>query len=176
MKKLKNDELGRLSLQDFKSSPKIPVVLVLDNIRSLNNVGSVFRTSDAFRIAGICLCGITGTPPHREIRKTALGATESVQWQYFETTMDALLYLKESGFSLLAVEQVDTSISLDDFVPETGLQYAFVFGNEIHGVGSELLEVVDGCLEIPQFGTKHSFNIAISAGIVLWHYFLMTRS
>jgi tRNA G18 (ribose-2'-O)-methylase SpoU len=176
MKKLKNDELGRLTVSGYKSAHKIPVVLVLDNVRSLNNVGSVFRTSDAFRVAGIYLCGITGTPPHREIRKTALGATESVDWQYRDNTGDVLKELKGQGFKLLAVEQVDPSISLEDFLPDRETKYVFVFGNEIQGVSADLLSLVDGCIEIPQFGTKHSFNISISVGIILWHYFMKTRT
>ncbi len=176
MKKLKNEELDRLSVSAYKDAEKVPVVVVLDNVRSLNNVGSVFRTSDAFRVARIYLCGITGTPPHREISKTALGATDSVDWQYAGTTREALLELKGAGFTVLAVEQVDQSVSLEAFQPDKEARYAFVFGNEIQGVSSDLLTIVDGCIEIPQFGTKHSFNITISVGIVLWHYFLTTRA
>lgn len=175
MKKLTNEELGRLSVEDFKESQKLPVVIVLDNVRSLNNVGSVFRTSDAFRIEEILLCGITGTPPHREIQKTALGATDSVAWRYFGSTGDALKYLKSERYSIVAVEQVDKSISLKDFHPDKKSRYAFAFGNEIHGVSQEIIDEADLCLEIPQFGTKHSFNISISAGIVLWHYFYQVQ-
>ncbi len=145
--------------------------MVLDNIRSLNNVGSVFRTSDAFRVHEIILCGITGKPPHREIQKTALGATDSVDWKYFETTLEAVKQLKSKGYKVLAVEQVDESISLDCFIPEKKESYAFVFGNEINGISPEILSEVDQCIEIPQFGTKHSFNVSISAGIILWHYY-----
>lgn len=174
MRKLKNDELDRLSVKNYKDSKKNQVIVVLDNIRSLNNVGSVFRTSDAFRVEEILLCGITGQPPHREIHKTALGATESVDWKYFESIADAVKYLKEKDYKVLAIEQIDDSISLEDFTPEPKEKYAFVFGNEIKGVSGEILEDVDHCIEIPQFGTKHSFNISISAGIVLWHYFIRT--
>ncbi len=176
MKKLKNEELGRLTVDGFKKAVKIPVVVVLDNIRSLNNVGSVFRTADAFRVEALYLCGITGTPPHREIQKTALGATESVEWHHYENTRDALLELKEKGFLVTAIEQVDRSVSLEDFEPKRGAKYAFVFGNEIHGVSGDVLADMDGFIEIPQFGTKHSFNVVVSAGIVLWHYFLKTTS
>ena len=167
--------MGRLSVPGFKQAEKIPVVIVLDNIRSLNNVGSVFRTSDAFRIQEILLCGFTGTPPHREIRKTALGATDSVDWKYFETTLDAVSYLKKEGFKVVAVEQVDKSISLQEFNPGKVRSYAFIFGNEINGVSANVLNEVDMCLEIPQFGTKHSFNVSISAGMILWHYFYITH-
>lgn len=172
MRKLKNEELGRLSVSHFKASSKIPVSIVLDNIRSLNNVGSVFRTSDAFRVEEILLCGITGTPPHREIHKTALGATESVSWQYFDTTLEALEYLSEKNIALVAIEQVESSLSLEQFTPKSSSSYAFIFGNEVKGVGEEVLPHVDACIEIPQFGTKHSFNISISVGIVLWHFYM----
>ena len=171
MKKLKNEELDRLSIEGYKNAEKSPIIVVLDNIRSLNNVGSVFRTSDAFRVREIMLCGITGIPPHREIQKTALGATESVDWKYFETTTEAIKRLKSNGYKVLAVEQVADSTSLDCFVPEKKENYAFVFGNEINGISPEILPHVDQCIEIPQFGTKHSFNISISAGIILWHYY-----
>lgn len=175
MKKLKNDEMGRLSVTGFKHAEKTPVIIVLDNIRSLNNVGSVFRTSDAFRVQKILLCGITGTPPHREIQKTALGATESIEWKYFESTAEAIFSLKKEGFNIVAVEQVDKSISLQEFKPGKLTSYAFIFGNEIKGVSSEILDEVNMCLEIPQFGTKHSFNVSISAGMILWHYYYITH-
>jgi len=175
MKKLTNDELNRLSVDDYKRAEKNPVAIVLDNIRSLNNVGSVFRTSDAFRVEEILLCGITGTPPHREIRKTALGATESVTWKYFEDTQQAVRYLKEEGYIVISVEQVENSTSLENFQPDRTKNYAFVFGNEIHGVSLEVINETDFCIEIPQFGTKHSFNISSSAGIILWHYFFHSR-
>lgn len=175
MKKLRNDELGRLSVDAFKKAGKYPVVIVLDNIRSLNNVGSVFRTADAFRVSEVLLCGITGRPPHREIHKTALGATDSVNWKYFESTPEAARYLKEDDYCLVAVEQVKESISLENFIPDRSTKYAFIFGNEIKGITPEILDQSDSCIEIPQFGTKHSFNVSISAGIVLWHYYFRTH-
>jgi len=174
MKKLRNEDLGRLSVDGFKKSEKRKVIMVLDNVRSLNNIGSIFRTSDAFRVQEIALCGITGTPPHREIHKTALGATESVEWKYYKTTLEAIQFLKEKNWNVVAIEQMDTSISLENFMPESDAKYAFIFGNEINGIASEVLNYVDACIEIPQFGTKHSFNISISAGIVLWHYYYFT--
>ncbi len=168
MRKLKNDELNRLSIDTFKTSPKLPVVVILDNVRSHHNVGSVFRTADAFRVAALHLCGITGTPPHREIHKTALGATESVQWKYFERTVDSVKYLRSEGFRIYAVEQTDQSIRLADFVPESNWKIALIFGNEIHGIHDEVLHMADACIEIPQFGTKHSLNLSVTAGIILW--------
>jgi 23S rRNA (guanosine2251-2'-O)-methyltransferase len=168
MRKLANQELKRISTTEYKLAPKIPLFIVLDNIRSLNNIGSIFRTADAFRVSEILLCGITGQPPHREIHKTALGATESVDWRYFENTIDAIRYLIDSGVLTVAVEQVDTSIPLHDFQPQTEYPLALVFGNEINGVSDEILPLMDACIEIPQFGTKHSFNVAVSAGIVIY--------
>ncbi|MCF6169890.1 MAG: RNA methyltransferase [Bacteroidales bacterium] len=172
MRKLKNEELNRLSIERYKLAEKLPVVVVLDNIRSLNNIGSVFRTSDAFRIESICLCGITATPPHRDIHKTALGATDSVDWRYFKTTEDAVLDLKKNGYLVLAVEQTDNSILLQDFQASELGKMALVFGNEVHGVTESIVQSADQCIEIPQYGTKHSFNVAVSAGIVLWDIFL----
>lgn len=172
MRKLKNEELGRVTPDKFKQMEKIPVVLVLDNIRSLNNIGSIFRTGDSFRVQSIFLCGITGQPPHREIHKTALGATESVDWKYFADVREALLVLKKMGFTILAIEQTDTGSLLQDFIPENNQQYALIFGNEINGISDHILDLVDKAIEIPQFGTKHSFNVTVSAGIVLWHLFL----
>ncbi len=161
------DELGRMSVAEFKEAKKNPIVVVLDNIRSMHNVGSVFRTSDAFRIEAICLCGYTPQPPHRDIQKTALGATETVSWLYFEHTIDAIEQLKAHGYGIYAVEQVEGSISLESFsVAEKKI--AVVFGNEVEGVDSEVLAQCDGCLEIPQLGMKHSLNISVAAGIVLW--------
>ncbi len=161
------DELGRMSVSEFKEAKKNPVVVVLDNIRSMHNVGSVFRTSDAFRIEAICLCGYTPQPPHRDIQKTALGATETVNWIYFEHTNDAIEQLKAHGYSIFAVEQVEGSISLENFyVYEKKI--AVVFGNEVEGVDSDVLLNCDGCIEIPQLGMKHSLNISVAAGIVLW--------
>ena len=168
MRKLANEELNRKSIKDFHESPKAPFVVVLDNIRSLNNIGSVFRTADAFLIEAVYLCGITATPPHREINKTALGATESVSWNYFPDTADAVRSLREEGYVIVSVEQAEGSISLADFIADKGRKYALIFGHEINGVSQEVIGLSDSCIEIPQFGTKHSFNIAVSAGIVLW--------
>ena len=173
MRKLKNSELNRITPEEYKSSDKTPVIIVLDNVRSLYNVGSVFRTADAFRVEAIYLCGITGQPPHPEIHKSALGATESVTWKHFEKTIDAIKELKDNSYSIYAIEQVDKSIDLKDFTPKQGNKYAFVFGNEIKGVSEEILPLCDGCIEIPQFGTKHSFNIAVSVGIVLWQFYMV---
>jgi tRNA G18 (ribose-2'-O)-methylase SpoU len=173
-RKLALDELNRLSVDDFKSAEKFPYCLILDDIRSLNNVGSVFRTADAFRAQKIYLCGITGTPPHRDITKTALGATESVSWEYVPDVVSLTKQLQAEGWLVAAVEQADGSTSLASFVPEADKQYAFVFGNEVNGVRSELVEAADLVLEIPQFGTKHSLNIAVTAGIVCWDFLQKT--
>ncbi|TFV95719.1 TrmH family RNA methyltransferase [Algoriphagus kandeliae] len=170
MKKLSMEELERLSVEEFKEKEKSPICLVLDNVRSLNNVGSAFRTGDAFRIEKIYLCGITGTPPHRDIQKTALGATESVEWEYAETTVDALEKLKIEGYKICGLEQVDQSIFLHEFQPEKTGKYALVFGNEVFGVEEQVLKACDYVLEIPQLGTKHSLNIAVSMGITLWDF------
>jgi len=175
MRKLKNEELNRISTFEFKAAEKMPVVIILDNIRSLNNIGSVFRTADAFRIEKICLCGITGRPPHREIHKTALGATESVEWEYFENPIDAVFEIKNDGYRMIAVEQMESSMQLHQFQPNKNEKIALIFGNEINGVSDEIIPTVDECIEIPQFGTKHSFNIAVSAGIVLWHIFFTSN-
>ena len=171
MRKLKNEELNRLRLDEVKAVTKHQLVIVLDNVRSLNNIGSVFRTADAFLIEGIYLCGITATPPNKEIHKTALGATESVNWQYFKHTLDAVNLLREKGFKIVAVEQTDKSIMLQDFMPVPNTKYALIFGHEINGVEQEVINHCHMSLEIPQYGTKHSFNIAVSAGIVLWDMF-----
>jgi tRNA G18 (ribose-2'-O)-methylase SpoU len=168
MRKLSNPELNRKSVGDFRSSPKAPFILVLDNVRSMNNVGSVFRTADAFLTEAVWLCGITATPPHREIQKTALGATESVAWRYFSTTVEAIKELKEKGYVIISVEQADGAVSPDSYVPAAGEKYALVFGHEINGVSEDVVNMSDACIEIPQYGTKHSFNVAVSAGIVLW--------
>ena len=168
MRKLLNSELGRKTVEQFRSSEKSPFVLILDNVRSLSNIGSIFRTADAFLTEAIYLCGITATPPHREIQKTALGATEAVTWKYFNKTIDAVLNLKKEGYVIAGIEQTEGSVSLEKFIPEQGRKYALVFGHEINGVDQEVLNNCDQCIEIPQFGTKHSFNIAVSAGIVLW--------
>jgi tRNA G18 (ribose-2'-O)-methylase SpoU len=175
MRKLKNEELNRLTTDEFKKAGKIPVVLVLDNVRSSHNVGSVFRTADAFRIEKIVLCGITATPPDKDIRKTALGATESVDWSYSGSTVDTIRALKEAGCRIYAVEQAEGSIPLSGFQPDPDDRLALVFGHEVKGVQEEVMEVVDGCIEIPQAGTKHSLNISVSAGIVLWEVFKYFR-
>ena len=168
MKKRSTDELNRLSLEEFKRAKKNPLVLILDDIRSLNNIGSIFRTADAFRISHIYLCGITARPPHREIQKTALGSTESVVWSYVEHADEIGMELKEKGFKLIALEQTDSSILLQDYLPDPETPVALALGNEIKGVSDELIRLADTCLEIPQFGFKHSFNVAVSAGIALW--------
>jgi tRNA G18 (ribose-2'-O)-methylase SpoU len=171
MRKLANNELNRLNINEYKNSEKTPIVVVLDNIRSLNNIGSVFRTSDAFLIEKIYLCGITAIPPHRDIQKTALGATESVEWKYFNESIDCINELKKNNYTIISIEQVDNSISLEKFETEKNQKYAVVFGNEVKGVQQELINISDYCIEIPQFGTKHSFNISVSAGIVLWEFY-----
>ena len=168
MRKLHNKELGRKTIDQYRSSQKAPFVVVLDNVRSQSNIGSVFRTADAFLVEKILLCGITATPPHRDIRKTALGATESVAWKYFQTTEEAISELKLAGYIIIGIEQVEQSSELQDFIPEKDKKYALVFGHEINGVAQEIIDKCDYFIEIPQFGTKHSFNIAVSAGIVLW--------
>ncbi|MCK9618277.1 MAG: RNA methyltransferase [Lentimicrobiaceae bacterium] len=169
MRKLSTSELNRLSITDYKTFEKIPVVIVLDNIRSMHNTGSIFRTADAFCIEEIHLCGLTATPPHREIQKTALGATESVNWKYFAEPVDSIRILASEGYTIIAVEQAENSILLQNFSIDNISRIALVFGNEINGVSDGVMEIIDKCIEIPQFGTKHSFNVSISAGIVLWH-------
>jgi len=164
------DELNRLSVEEFKQMDKTPLVLVLDNVRSLNNVGSSFRTADAFRLEKIMLCGITGTPPNREIQKTALGATESVEWAHIPTTLEAVQQLRAEGYKIIAIEQVDKSQMLQDFLPKEGEKYALVFGNEVFGVEEEVIHSADHVLEIPQIGTKHSLNISVTMGIVIWDF------
>ena len=170
MRKLSMDELNRISVEEFKKTDKNPIVLILDNIRSLNNVGAAFRTSDAFLIEKICLCGITGKPPHRDIRKTALGATESVEWQYYSSTLDAINECKQRDCKIIGVEQTENSISLENFTIDSNTKYALVFGNEVFGVEDEVIKQCHHTLEIPQFGTKHSLNISVSVGVVLWHF------
>jgi len=167
-RKLKLDELNRVSVQEFKNQKKLPIIVVLDNIRSLNNIGSFFRTSDAFNIEAIYLCGISAQPPHREIQKTALGAAESVEWRYFETTEQALGKLKEQEFLIYAIEQTENSIYLQEFTYNLE-KIALVFGNEVDGVGQNVINLSKSSIEIPQFGTKHSLNVSISFGVVLWH-------
>ncbi len=175
MRKLKNSELNRLNIEQFRQTEKIPLIVVLDNIRSLNNIGSVFRTSDAFLIEKIYLCGITARPPHKEIHKTALGSTESVAWDYMESTKDLITKLKANKVKVLSIEQADQSTSLNTFIPEEGVKYAVVFGNEVKGVQQDVVDASDLCLEIPQFGTKHSLNISVSCGIVIWDLFVKMK-
>ena len=168
MRKLKNEELNRLNVEEFKKVEKTPIIIVLDNIRSLNNIGSVFRTADAFLIEKVYLCGITATPPHKDIRKTALGATESVSWEYKKSTIELIKELAQQNMDIIAVEQADKSVMLNDFVPNTAKKQVLVFGNEVKGVQDEVVSLSDVVLEIPQFGTKHSLNISVSTGVVVW--------
>jgi len=170
------DELNRLDVESFKKSEKFPVVVVLDNVRSMNNIGSVFRTCDAFRVDAVFLCGITAKPPHKDIEKTALGATESVSWQYFESTTSAVEKLIAENYKVYAIEQVENSIFLNRFSVEKNEKIALIFGNEVMGVEQEVIDSCHGCIEIPQFGTKHSLNIAVSAGIVLWQTLCLTMN
>lgn len=171
MRKLKNSELGRLDVEGFKKTDKVPLIVVLDNIRSLNNIGSVFRTSDAFLIEKIYLCGITAQPPHKEIHKTALGATESVAWEYQKNTLDVVQKLQNEAVYVAAVEQAENSIALQDFKVKEGQKYAIVLGNEVKGVQQEVVSACDAVIEIPQFGTKHSLNISVTTGVVVWDLF-----
>ena len=170
-RKLKNSELNRKTVADFKEAEKTPLIIVLDNIRSLNNVGSVFRTADAFLVEKVYLCGITATPPHRDIQKTALGATDAVAWEYVEDSIALSQKLKEQGVKLCAIEQAEDAVMLDKFTPLKGERYAVVFGNEVKGVQQEIVSLSDTVLEIPQVGTKHSLNISVSAGVVIWDIF-----
>ena len=171
MRKITNTELGRPTLEEFVNQEKTPVTVVLDNVRSAQNVGSFFRTGDAFAIEHIALCGITSTPPNREIHKTALGAEESVAWSHYPTTAECVEHLRNEGYRILAIEQVEGSTMLGDFVPVEGEKYALVFGNEVEGVDQRVVDVTDGAIEIPQVGTKHSLNVAVTGGVVLWHFF-----
>lgn len=171
MRKLLNAELERKSVSEFKGAAKTPVIIVLDNVRSLNNVGSVFRTADAFLVESVYLCGITGCPPNKEIQKTALGSTESVSWKYFKTTLDAVNDLKENNFHVYAIEQAESAIMLNNFMPGKRQKLAVIFGNEVKGVQQEVIDACTDVIEIPQVGTKHSLNIAVSVGIVMWDLF-----
>jgi len=177
MKKLTMLEMGRISTEEFKQAEKLPLVIVLDNIRSLNNIGSVFRTSDAFRVESIYLCGISATPPSMEIHKTALGAEDSVDWRYFEDTHEAVRELQANGYKVMAIEQCQGSTMLNEFVPYAEMnsnpneKYAVVMGNEVKGVQQSVVDMCDGCLEIPQYGTKHSLNVAVTTGLVIWEFF-----
>ena len=171
-RKLLNSELGRISAEQFKEAGKSPVVLVLDNVRSQHNIGSAFRTCDAFRVGRICLCGISATPPTPEIHKAALGAEFSVDWEHCDTALDAVTKLRGEGYTIVSVEQTENATQLQDFRPEPGKRYALVFGNEVRGVAQEVADASDLCLEIPQYGTKHSLNVSVSIGIVLWNIIL----
>lgn len=171
MRKLKNSELDRLSVDEFKTIKKTPLIIVLDNIRSLNNIGSVFRTSDAFLIEKIYLCGITATPPHKDIHKTALGSTETVAWEYAENTIDVIAQLQSEHIVVASIEQTENAIMLNEFNPKPKQKYALVFGNEVKGVAQQVVNASDLVLEIPQFGTKHSLNISVSCGLVVWDVF-----
>lgn len=171
MKKISNEELHRPDAVQYAQMKKIPVTVVLDNIRSMNNVGSFFRTCDAFAVEKLILCGITGTPPSREIHKTALGAEATVSWHYYPTTCEAIRTLRSEGWRVLAVEQAEGAVMLQDFVPDCMTQYALVFGNEVEGVSQQAADLCDGAIEIPQVGTKHSLNVSVAGGIVLWHLF-----
>ncbi len=168
MRKLKNEKLNRISKEEFKARKKIPVILVLDNVRSMNNVGSIFRTADAFLLEGIYLCGITSQPPHREIEKTALGATSTVAWKYFKNISEAILELRRKDYLIVSVEQTDHNVPLNKFFPLPEKKYALIFGHEMNGISEEAIQMSDLALEVPQYGTKHSLNIAVCAGIVIW--------
>ncbi|MED9962785.1 MAG: RNA methyltransferase [Bacteroidales bacterium] len=173
--KLSMEQLGRISVDEYKSSEKSPLIIIADNVRSMHNVGSIFRTSDAFLVEKIYLCGITPTPPHREIQKTALGATESVDWQYAEDTLDVVNQLKKEGWTILALEQTTNSVMLDELKVEKGEKIAIVLGNEVDGVNQEVINLCHKAVEIPQFGTKHSFNVSVSCGIMLWQVYLCLK-
>ena len=166
--------MGRISVQQFHDADKLPLVVVLDGVRSLYNVGSIFRTADAFRISQVILCGVTATPPHPEIHKTALGAEDTVNWRYFKDTIHAVATLKSEGYTTLAIEQCEGSTMLQDFYPCPGSKYAVILGNEVKGVQQQVIDHCDGCLEIPQFGTKHSMNVSVTAAIVIWHFAINT--
>jgi 23S rRNA (guanosine2251-2'-O)-methyltransferase len=172
MRKLLNEELGRKTVEEFKQSVKTPLVVVLDNVRSLHNVGSIFRTADAFLVEALYLCGITGTPPNKEIQKTALGSAESVDWKYFKTTAEAIVVLKQAGYKVYGIEQAEQAIPLNLFQPGKGEKIAVIFGHEVKGVEQEVINLCDGVIEIPQAGMKHSLNVAVSAGVVIWELFL----
>lgn len=171
MRKLENSELNRKNIDEFKNSDKTPIIIILDDIRSLHNIGSVFRTADAFLIEKIYLCGITAVPPNKEIHKTALGATETVNWEYQKDVLEVINNLKKENITILGIEQVENSVSLQNFLPEKDLKYALVFGNEVKGVAQEAIKLCNSVIEIPQLGTKHSLNISVSAGIVVWDIF-----
>lgn len=171
-RKLSMPELNRLTLEEFKQTEKIPLIIVLDNVRSLNNIGSIFRTCDALGVEAIYICGISATPPHPEIHKTALGAEDSVKWEYFDTSSIAVENLHKKGYKVFALEQTTHCTDLRNFLPSSEGKYAFVFGNELKGVSQQTIDLCDGTIEIPQFGTKHSFNVAVTAGITIWDFFV----
>ena len=175
MRKLLNDELGRPTVEEYIKSKKLPITLVLDNVRSAQNVGSFFRTADAFGFEHIALAGITSTPPNREIHKTALGSELSVAWSYHPTTLECIAQLRQSGYRIIAIEQIEGATMLNDFRMERGTKYALVFGNEVEGVDQAVADIVDGAIEIPQVGTKHSLNVSVSAGVVMWEIFRQSR-
>ena len=170
MRKIRTIEMKRLTVEEFREAEKMPLAVVLDDVRSMHNVGSVFRTADTFRVQEVVLCGITGCPPHAELHKTALGAEDSVEWRHFGTALEAVNELKREGYTVLSVEQVEHSVKLPSFSPERGKKYAVVFGNEVKGVHQEVVDASDGCLEIPQLGTKHSLNVSVTAGIVVYAF------
>lgn len=171
MRKLKITELNRISIKEFKEAKKLPLIVILDEIRSLHNIGSVFRTSDAFRIESIYLCGITAVPPHAEIHKTALGAENTVDWKYYKSSVEAVKNLKNEGYFVYSIEQAEGSIMLDELVLDKNKKYAVVLGNEVKGVQQEVIDNSNGCIEIPQYGTKHSLNVSVTAGIIIWDFF-----
>ncbi|WP_312793202.1 RNA methyltransferase [Sphingobacterium sp.] len=170
MQKLSMDELQRTDVESFKKQQKTPIAIVLDNVRSMHNVGSAFRTADGFAIEKIYLCGITGTPPHREIEKTALGATQSVTWEYAKDTNEVIDQLRSEGYTIVAIEQAENSVMLHEFQPDSSKKYALVFGNEVNGVDEDVMKKIDTCIEIPQYGTKHSLNVSVAIGIILWDF------
>ena len=174
-RKLNTEEIIRLTPEEFKETPKIPLIVILDNVRSLHNVGSVFRTSDAYCVEKVILCGITATPPNAEIHKSALGAEFSVDWAYYKETTEAVNELKQAGYTILAIEQAHDSINMDTFKAEKGNKYAVILGNEVKGVQQSVIDLSDGCLELPQFGTKHSLNVSVTAGIVIWEFAKLFR-
>jgi tRNA G18 (ribose-2'-O)-methylase SpoU len=170
MRKIRTIEMQRLSIEEFKEADKLPLIVVLDDVRSMYNVGSVFRTCDSFRVEALYLCGICQTPPSTEIHKTALGAEDSVSWKYFKTTLEAVAELKKEGYQILSIEQVEHSTKLQTFIPQEGQRYAVILGNEVKGVHQEVVDISDGCLEIPQLGTKHSMNVSVTAGIIIYKF------
>ncbi len=174
-RKLNTEEIIRLTPEEFKETPKIPLIVILDNVRSLHNVGSIFRTSDAYCVEKVILCGITATPPNTEIHKSALGAEFSVDWAYYKETTEAVNELKQAGYTILAIEQAHDSINMDTFKAEKGNKYAVILGNEVKGVQQSVIDLSDGCLELPQFGTKHSLNVSVTAGIVIWEFAKLFR-